>query len=114
MSRCEQKTGLFGGRCKLESLHTGPHDNGKTTWQRQGSDLAIWVRAAKAHDEFLLEKIEALEMSGHRDTARKLRQDLILAQPEPQSTVTEDPDWMRIADMKELRRLRDPRSYSED
>jgi hypothetical protein len=42
--RCSEKRGLLG-RCKLESLHAGDHDNGKMTWPRQGADLEIYLHA---------------------------------------------------------------------
>lgn len=55
MPRCDQKKGLFG-YCKKESLHTGDHDNGKTTWPRVGSDLRIYQKALAVADQLRAEQ----------------------------------------------------------
>lgn len=51
--RCEERRGLFSGRCTLEKLHAGDHDDGKTTWPRIGADLEIYL--------LTLEKIEEIK-----------------------------------------------------
>jgi hypothetical protein len=52
MDRCRESKGLVFGRCTLENVHAGDHDNGKTTWPRTGADLEIYLRT--------LEKIEEI------------------------------------------------------
>jgi hypothetical protein len=44
MNRCDQRRGIFG-RCRLEMLHPGDHDDGKGTWPRTGIDLDIYLEA---------------------------------------------------------------------
>ena len=50
-NRCDGKPGLIGGRCKLESLHPGDHDNGNKTWPRSRSEEEVYAIALQVLDE---------------------------------------------------------------
>lgn len=40
-TRCTSKSGMFSGRCRLDGLHPGDHDNGSRTWPRNQVELDI-------------------------------------------------------------------------
>jgi hypothetical protein len=66
MSRCEEKRGLLG-RCKLETMHAGEHDNGKTTWPRIGADLEIHLRALSHLEEMKKERARLQDLSDRHE-----------------------------------------------
>jgi hypothetical protein len=40
--RCSGKSGMFSGRCKLESLHPGEHNDGTKKWPRLPSEQDLY------------------------------------------------------------------------
>lgn len=61
--QCERKSGLFGGRCKLDSLHGGNHDNGQKQWPVSEIDLEI--------------RAITIEKINEQNEARRHRQDIL-------------------------------------
>jgi hypothetical protein len=66
MDRCEQRRGLLG-RCKLEKVHPGEHDNGKVTWPRTGSDLRIHQMTLSQLEEMRQERARLQALSDRHD-----------------------------------------------
>ena len=48
--RCDGKSGMMGGRCQLDSLHPGDHDNGAKTWPRSRVEEDLLVATLRAMD----------------------------------------------------------------
>lgn len=55
MTRCKEKDGLFG-RCKLEHLHPGDHDNGKKTWPLSRYEVSFRAQVQMATDRLRAER----------------------------------------------------------
>lgn len=61
-NRCDGKFGLISGRCKLESLHPGNHDNGNKTWPRLPSEEEAYAIALEILDERERQQAERAEL----------------------------------------------------
>ena len=61
-NRCDGKFGLISGRCTLESLHPGKHDNGNKTWPRSPSEQEVYAIALQVLDERSRQQAERTEL----------------------------------------------------
>jgi hypothetical protein len=61
-NRCDGKFGVISGRCRLEGLHPGNHDNGNKTWPRSPSEEGVYAIALQVLDERKRQQAERTQL----------------------------------------------------